>query len=476
MQMRTTRGAALALAVLATTLAGCAVGPDYRGPASQAPARFQAAMPAPPADARGAGAANWWAQFDDPLVGELVDTAIAASPTLAQASARLAQARARLGIARSGLFPTLDANAGATRSRAVAGPGTSTLATFFDRGIDASWELDLFGGVRKGREAAAARLEALDAAWHVTHVSLAAEVAATLVAYRACEATAAVLAQDLGSRQQTGQLTGLKIQAGFAAPGDGALIDASVADARQALGQQRLECAFQVKALVDLTGMDEAVLRTRLDRNTALPQPRGFAITSVPAQVLAQRPDIEAAERELAAAAADINVAQANRYPRLFLLGSVGVAGIRLGDTTANQDTWSFGPSLSLPLLDGGRRRAGAEAAAARYDELEAAYRASVRRAVRELEEALLRLDAAGRREADASAAARDYARYFEASNDRFRGGSGSLFELEDARRTMLAARRTLVGVQRERVAAWIALYKATGGNWRRAPADQPAS
>lgn len=467
MRVRRGIGAAAALAAVAGTLAACAVGPTYHPPVPQAPASFQAALP-PAGENRAADASNWWRQFDDPLVAELVDAALATNPTLAQSLARLTQARARLGIARGEQLPTIDANGSASRSRSAGTPATTVIGTVFNRSIDASWEIDLFGAARKGAEAAGARVAARTADWQVAHVSLAAEVADTLLAYRACEATAAVLAQDLDSRQQTAQLTALKMKAGFSAAGDGALIDASAADARQALIAQRLECGLQVKALVDLTGVDEPALRARLNGHTALPRPRDFPVSSVPAQVLAQRPDIEAAERELAAAGADINVATANRYPRLSLTGSIGIAGVRLGERTVNQDTWSFGPVLNLPLFDGGRRRAEVAVAKARYDELDAAYRTSVRAAVRELEESLLRLDAAARREVDATAAARDYDRYFQATSDRFRSGNGSLFELEDARRTMLAARRNLIGVQRDRVAAWIALYKAAGGGWNR--------
>ncbi len=461
------------LASVVFSLGACTVGPTYQVPSPAVPAQFQASLPPfLPHDGRLGNLKNWWAQFDDPLVVELVDAAQAGSPTLAQALARIAQARAGLVSSRSTLFPALDGNVRTTRAKALTGPGVDGRSSSAGANLDASWEIDLFGANRHAAAAADARLAARTAGWHEMRISLAAEVAAMLVGYRACRATAAVLAQDLGSREQTGQLTALKVKAGFTAPADGALIEASMADARQRLIAQRAECDLNIKALVALSGLAEPDLRAKLAGNDNLPRPAGIAVDMVPAQALAQRPDIAAQERELAAAAADIDVAQARRLPRLSLLGSIGIAGLRVAGTPdVDGGTWSFGPALSLPLFDAGRGKAGVDAAQARYDEQLAAYRQLVRSAVREIEEALVRLDAAARRETDASAAARDFERFLLASDDRFKAGTGSLLDLEEARRTALAARQTLISLQRERVLAWISLYKALGGGWR---ADLP--
>ena len=452
--------------VLSGALCGCAVGPQYRAPAVAAPSRFQSEPPAG-AEAADTDLNAWWAQFDDPLVARLVHAAVLDNPTLAQARARVAQARAQLGGSQGALLPAIDANGSVIRSKALAAPGATTIGTATTRSLDASWELDLFGGLRKGAEAADARLAARIADWHGARVSLGAEVATTLLGLRACEATSALLAEDLRSRQQTGQLTGLKIRAGLTATGDAVLSEASIADGRQRLQAQQLECELTIQALVELTGIDTDRLRPLLAQSAGLPRPRGIEVRQVPAEAVAQRPDIAAGERDLAAAAAEINVAEANRYPRLTLTGSIGQTGLRSGGSSATTGNWSFGPSLSLPLFDGGRRRAAVDAAMARYQEAEALYRQRVRGAVRDIEQALLRLDSFARRETDAAAAARDYERYFQTREEKFKAGNGSLFELEDARRSMLSARQTLIGVQRERVDAWIALYKALGGGLR---------
>jgi len=460
---------------LLSVIAGCVVGPTYQVPtpatSSQAVLpQFQASLPKPAAAASGVSdLTRWWSQFDDPLVSELVATAQASNPSVAQALARIAQARATAVSSGSALYPALAANASSVRSRSLSGGtgDTAFISTSSSATFDASWELDLFGGKRKAADAANARVFARNADWYGARVSLAAEVGSTLVNYRACVAITAMLEQDLKSREQTSQLTALKVKAGFTAPADGALINGSTADARQKLIVQRADCDLDIKALVALTDIPEPSLRTKLALNQHLPQPRDIAVESVPAQALSQRPDIAVAERELAAASAEINVAQADRYPNISLLGSIGVGGLRFNGQNAHTNTWSFGPSLNLPLFDAGRRKAQVDLAQARYDEVYAGYQLQVRTAAREIEEALVRLDAAARREDDAALAAREYESYFHANDDKFKAGSGSLFELEDARRTFLAAQQTQISVQREHVTAWIALYKALGGGWR---------
>jgi len=166
-----------------------------------------------------------------------------------------------------------------------------------------------------------------------------------------------------------------------------------------------------------------------------------------------------------------VGVAQAQRYPSISFNGSLGGGLLRLNGNTNEAVTWSFGPSLSLPLFDAGRRRAQAEAAQARYDESRAALSQRLRLAVREVEQALVRLDAAGRRQADAALAAQGYRSYFDATQERWRLGAGSVIEVEEARRNSLAAQATHTGVQREYVSAWVSLYRALGGGWDAAQA-----
>jgi outer membrane protein TolC len=188
----------------------------------------------------------------------------------------------------------------------------------------------------------------------------------------------------------------------------------------------------------------------------------------VPAQALAQRPDLLIAEREVVAASAEVAQAQAARLPRIALNGSISAARFESSDFGNQGGTlWAIGPvTVSLPLFDGGTRRANVVAAQARFDEAGTLYRGKLRGAVREVEEALVALQSTADRSTDAQVATEGYAASFRATEARFRGGLASLYELEDARRSALQAEIALIDLKRERATAWITLYRALGGGW----------
>ncbi len=443
-------------------LAACATAPDATPPGPQAGAWF---APLPHGGDTGA-LRDWWSRFDDPLLPALVADAERGSPTLAQAAARIEQARAQLRTARSALWPSLNAVGQLARQHTEVPPPASTTTAASLSG-HVAWEIDLFGGVRHGLDAAVARAEGSELAWHDARVSLASDTAQLYVGLRACEALVAVYEQDTKSQARSAELTRAKVKVGFDAPAVGALADAGAADAANRLVAQRAECDVNVKALVALLGVDEARLRERLSTGTGrVPKPSAFTVQAVPARALAQRPDVAAAARELRAAAGDVGVADAQRYPSLLLAGSIGVNAVRANGANLHGNSWSIGPQVDVPLFDAGRRRAAVEAAQARFDETRAGYELKVRQAVREVEEALVRLDAAERRQADAERAAQGYREHFNAAEQRWKVGAGSLIDMEDARRLALGAQAGLVGVQRERVAAWVTLYRAIGGGW----------
>ncbi len=339
--------------------------------------------------------------------------------------------------------------------------------------MQATWEIDLFGGNRLAADATQARLVGAEARWHDARVSVAAETANSYINLRSCERQLAVAVNDATSRSETARLTKLSADAGFAAPASAALARASAAEASARTTQQRALCDIEIKTLVALSAMPEPLLRQKLtatwvdpSTNVALP------IASVPAQLLAQRPDVFQAAREVEAASADVGTARAQRLPRLSLNGSIAVGHARISGASADVQTWSIGPvGLTLPIFDGGRGAANVDAAQARYDEAVALYLASVRQAVREVEIALVNLESARLRNEDARVAAEGYRMSFVATEARYRSGLASLVELEDARRTALAAETALVGLHRERGAAWIALYRALGGGWSAADA-----
>lgn len=454
---------AMALAA-AVWLAGCAVSRPPAAVDAAAPPQWYAPLP------HGGTLTDlkqWWLQFNDPLLIELIEAAQTANPNVATAGSRIAQARAARVAATAALLPGVDGAASATRGNAQAG---MPLATTAQAGLQAAWEIDLFGGNRAAADAARARLEGAEAGWHDARVSVAAETANSYVNLRTCERQLAVTRHDAQSRAETSRLTELSARAGFTAPAVSALARASAAEASARATQQRAQCDIEIKGLVALTGLAEPALRQKL--GTRWVEPGRFAmvaLNAVPAQLLAQRPDVFLAEREVAAAAADVGAARADRYPRLSLSGQVGRAYVRAGGASSDMNTWSIGPlALTVPIFDAGRRAASEDAAEARYEEAVKLYAARVRQAVREVEEALVTLESARERSEDALTAVEGYRASFAATEARYRSGLASLIELEDQRRVTLAAETALVALQRERVASWIALYRALGGGWAR--------
>ncbi|KQW64896.1 efflux transporter outer membrane subunit [Variovorax sp. Root411] len=455
----------LALSLGSLALAACAVGPTYSEPAPAAPAAWQSVLP----HGGDAGAMrDWWRQFDDPVVAQLIALADADSPSLVKAWAGIEKARATLTTARASGLPSLDGSASLSRARQQSVSGALATETTRSAGLDAAWEIDLFSKVRRNTEAAEARAHARVADWHDARVSLAAEVADTYVQYRACELLVEAYERQRASTAQTERATAAAVRAGFSAQSDAALASASLASAASTLISQRAQCDLLVKSLVDLTGRDEPALRSLLSGGKAadgrLPAPAALEVQSVPANALRQRPDLASLERELAASSAEIGAAQADLYPSLSLSGSIAISAT---PGTSALTTWSLGPSLSIPLFDAGRRRAAVATAQAGYRMALASYRQGVRTAVKEVERSLVNLDSTARRVEEAERADLNYRRYFQATEVNWRAGLESLLTLEEARRSALSAEITLITLRRDRIEYWIALYKALGGGWQ---------
>lgn len=484
--MRKLRLKLMTVLCLGIGLAGCSL----TRPPAQVEAPFPAQWHAPlPHGGSLASLADWWRQLDDPLLVELIAAAEAASPNIASAAARVAEARSTRVQAGAALLPSLDGTASASRGTsgfASSGGGSnssnlsaSTPITTLQAGLQSKWEIDLFGRLRADRDAAEAKQNSANAKWHDARVAVAAETANAYFAERACQQQLRVSESDARSRSETARLNDLSAKAGFTAPADAALARASASDASGRLTQQRAQCAVQRKALVALSGIDETTLEQKL---AAAPAQRALpavgSIASVPAEAISQRPDVYAAELGVASASADVGSAEAERYPKLTLSGSIGRTQYRVGGVHQSLETWTVGPlALTVPLLDGGARRANTDAAKARYAEAVSLYRANVRQAVREVEEALVNLDATDARTTDADAAVKNYQASFDATQARYSSGLASLFELEDSRRTLFSAQTARVSLQRERTEAWVALYRSMGGGWSRsAPSSESSS
>ncbi|MCE0460735.1 efflux transporter outer membrane subunit [Pseudomonas uvaldensis] len=457
-------GNMLLVTLCAVLLGGCVLGPDYRVPTVPVAAKWQAPLPH---GASVAALADWWQQFDDPALAQLLRLAETDSPSMDQAWANIALARATADSDAADALPTVDGRLSGGRggqqtgSQRLGGSGSSAA-------LDAAWEIDLFGKLRRNNEAARSRVEARVDDWHDARVSLAAQVGDYYVQYRGCQKLVLAYRDQAQSQQDTARITRQSFGAGFTSSADAALADASAASSEAALVQQQSECQVLLKSLVALTGGDEERLLAVLGKTPArLPRPARLDVRQIPADLLRQRPDVASSERELAAANAEIGVAQADRLPSLSLSGSFSV-----GDTVGQRNrSWSLGPVLSIPLFDGGKRRAAVEGARASYDAALAVYRQTLRTSVMEVEQALVRLDAARRRESDVERSTAGFRESFEAIDRNWQAGSVSLLDRETARRQALTAEIELITLQQDQVRYWIALYKALGGGWQ---ADQP--
>lgn len=473
----------IACAGLPLLLAACAIHTPPTSVAVTPPAKWQAplpeaktpATPALPHQGSLADLAHWWQRQGDPLLVQIIEAAQAVSPSVASAASRIEQARANRVSTGALVLPTVDGVASGSKTS-----GTPPLPPnkSFSAGLQASWELDVFNANRSNVAAAQSRYEGAQAGWHDARVSVAAEVATRYYSLRACEQLLTVTRSDATSRSETARLTQLSTDAGFQAPATAALANASSAEASNRVTQQQALCDLDVKALVALTAMEEPTLRRLLaNQPGVLPQSADIAVASVPAQSLTQRPDVFVAETEVAAASAEVGNAQAQRYPHLTLSGAIGTSRFRSSSINSDMATWTIGPlAMSVPLFDGGRRTAEIEAAKARYEEAAAKYRASVRQAVREVEEALVNLDSSAARSNDAQRAVDGYRTSFQATEALYQSGLGSLFQLEESRRNRLAAEIALVNLQRERITAWVALYRALGGGWSASAAPLAAA
>ncbi|GAA4402867.1 efflux transporter outer membrane subunit [Quisquiliibacterium transsilvanicum] len=467
--------------VLMMLMAGCAaVGPNYVPPRPELPAAWaqggavSPAVPGASAVAGGAGVAAaaavhpsglraWWSLFRDPLLDALVDETLARSPDLRVAAARLEQARAQRGIAQAGFLPSASARAGTRESAARGGDSTAS----YSLGVDASWEIDLFGGLRRALEAADADLQASAASLGSVQVSLAAEAALAYLEVRLLQARLDVAARNLASQEETLQLTDWRAQAGLVGSLDVEQARAGVEQVRAQLPALRSALGQARHRLSVLTGQQPAALDDRLSAVAPIPAAPVAAALSIPAEVLAQRPDVHAAERALAAETARVGQAEAARYPGLSLGGSIGLEALTLGGLTAGGATVrSIAASLAATVFDGGRLRRQVEIRSAVQAQALASYEATVLAALEEVENALLAVRSARERQTALAAAAEAARNAALLARQRYASGLIDFQAVLDSARTVLSAEDSLVSGEAEAATSMVRLYKALGGGW----------
>jgi multidrug efflux system outer membrane protein len=416
---------------------------------------------------------SWWQQFNDPLLLQLIESAQKVSPDIETAKFHVVAAEAALTVAKAQLLPSVTADANASRNQnGIIFPVGNTASI----GANASWELDVWGKNKADNNQKQAQLSGSNALWHEARVIVAAQTANQYLNYRLCENLSRVSQQNAASSLETARLTQLSVNAGFLAGDRGSQALAAAAEASSQYKKQLLQCRLIIKSLVALTAMAEPELQLALAKKHALmPMPAGIEVTSIPANLLQQRPDVLNAERNVAAASFEIIVNQAQRYPRLSLAGNIGLTydstarNFPLGRAVRATDgvTWSIGPvAVSLPIFDAGLRKANLIAAKAKYAAAKTTYESVARNAVREVEEALAQLNSNAQRVNDVNQSAVGYRQALAATKLRYQAQVVNLFDLEQARRANLQAQSEVYVLNNERVLAWVALYRAMGGSW----------
>ena len=454
----------LALA-LATIVAGCAVGPNYSTPTPVAPARLaQAATPLVTADSP---PTQWWSHFNDPVLNQLVTDALAHNHDLRIAAARLAEARALRRGTLWGFAPSGDAGVALRRgqpSAAEASPATSALGETWSAGFDATWEIDLFGRTRRAAEADAAEVGAAAAEKRGVQVAVLAEVAASYFALRGTESSFSLVQAQLVSLRESHTLTQRRVEAGRGTPLDTARTEALLRETEALLPLLERDSHVQRHRLAVLLGRSPDNLE--LAPATLAPAPPSAVAIGAPADLLRRRPDVQQAERALAATIARVGVSTAALFPEVSVSGVfrfVGLSSSDLGD--ADTRSWSVAPTVRWRLLDYGRLKAQLAASHARADGALAHYEATVLRALEDTENALARYRAALARanSLDARRAAADRARTLAVRQSE--AGAADPMARLDAERTALDAQRDALVARTERHLALVGLYKALGGS-----------
>ncbi|TMW10574.1 efflux transporter outer membrane subunit [Alloalcanivorax gelatiniphagus] len=454
-------------------LAACTLGPDYQRPEAPLPAAFkheQGWRTVPPRSWEASG--EWWLAFDDPVLTGLLDQAAAANQTLAQAEARFRAAEARWADARAGYSPVLSASVegqrrGSDQSRSVVTGSTvrsGRITESYGAGLNLNWMPDLWGRVRRQVEAERAGLQASAADLAAVRLSMRVSLAQSYVRLRALDRQMALLGETMETYDRSLELTRNQYNAGIVARSDVIQARTQAQSLRTELSDLRNQRAAEENAIAVLIGRAPSDFGLApVDRLPELP----VLPATLPAVLISRRPDVVAAERQVASANAGIGVARAAWLPDLTLTASYGVEADRFSDlVNAPVRVWSVGPSLAQTLFDGGARRAANDLALAGYDEQVALYRQTVLESLREVEDALAALrylDEQGEQQEALLALARDNLRVV---TNRYRAGMVTFLEVATAQDLELDARRARVRILADRLNASIALAAALGGGW----------
>lgn len=453
---------------LLLVISGCALAPKPARPSVSTPTdwRWKTASPNDEAP-RG----NWWTAFGDATLDELETKATTSNQSLKSALARVEQARAVARVSKADFYPALSGGASYTRFRTTANlpeqlsPAIPSItANWFSTPLDLSYEIDLWGRVRNSFRASQAQAEAGAASYRTALTTLTADVAANYFLLRQLDAENEILERGIQLRRDALGIVEARAKTGLTSEADSARARTELATVQAEAADLQRRRAELEHALAVLCG-EPASTFTIAARTTAAAIPE--IPVGLPSSLLERRSDVAEAERQLAAACAQIGVAKAAFFPSVRLTGAGGFASADL-DTVFNWESrmWTIGPSVTFPIFQGGRNRANLDAAKAKHEELVGAYRQRVLVAFKEVEDALADLKFRAKQSEHATQAVASATQSTQFSNDRYTRGLVNYLEVVDSQRTQLQAERVAAQVHAQQLVSSVLLVKALGGGW----------
>jgi NodT family efflux transporter outer membrane factor (OMF) lipoprotein len=451
-------------------LSGCmTVGPNYSPPEMQTPEDWQKGVAgvAPDKQSEQEILAKWWTTFNDPVLSDLMERSVAGNLNLKQALNSVRQARIQRGITDADRFPSVNSSgsAGRTYSKDMSGDFTGTNS--FRLGLDASWEVDLFGGIRRSIEAADANLEATEESYRDVLVSLLAEVALNYIEVRSYQAQLLVAESNLRSQEETYNITQWRYQAGLTMGLDVENASKNLEQTRSQIPSLKSGLEQAKNRIAVLIGREPGALDSEIDEYRPVPVAPNEIALGIPADLLRRRPDLRKAERELAAQTAKIGVAEADLYPKIALSGNIGLSALNLGDLFSS-DSLSTGASsgISWPVYSAGRIMKNIEIQYVAQEQRLIVYRAALLTALEDVENAMTSYTYDLARRASLLKASESAEQAAETSRAQYSSGLMDFQSVLEAERTLLSFQNNVVQSDAQIIKDLVGLYKALGGGW----------
>jgi outer membrane protein, multidrug efflux system len=466
-----------------TLMASCSVGPNFLPPRTDVPSQWDAQEVVTPEQPSKTVSdpvtlVDWWRSFKDPTLNSLVSLAIETNPDIRQAEARIRQARAARGVAAAGFFPEITSQAFFDRSQGSSttlGPGGTPaissaggIRDLFQVGLDASWEIDIFGGTRRNVEAASADLRAAVEDRRDVLVTLVGDVGNNYLNLRGFQQQLEIAWQNLEAQKKTAEITHKRFEAGFVSRLDVANADAQVNTTAAQIPLLESSARAAIYSLEVLLGQNPGFMQKILARPYPIPPPPPQIPVGLPSDLIRRRPDIRRTEAQLHAATARIGVATADLFPRFFLTGNTGLSAsdLNLIGRTQESKFWSFTPSVTWPVFAGGAIRWNIELQDARQQEILFNYQKTVLNALREVETALVAYTKEQEHYKFLAQAVENNRRAVDLSMKLYLAGRTDFLNVLTAQRALFLNEEALVQSNRTLVTNLIALYKALGGGW----------